>query len=415
MRNTFVSRKRQFGRKRPSYGAPSESFGQNRGRSSGRRQSYNWSQADLIKTVEYSKTAQVQEKVVLEPVVHETFNDFDIVEILKSNITKKGYKAPSPIQDKAIPHIIDGKDIIGIANTGTGKTAAFLIPLINKVFKDKAQKVLIVAPTRELAEQINTEFRIFSQGMNIYSALIIGGKSMRVQESELRKGVSFVIGTPGRIKDLIQRRAIYLSSFNNVVLDETDRMVDIGFITEIKYFISLLPATRQSLFFSATISPAVNDIIRLFVKNPITVSVKSSDNRTNIHQDIVRIGRSQKKIDQLHFLLTQEAFEKVLVFGNTKWNVQKIADELSFRGLSVAAIHGNKNQSQRHTILEKFKRDQVKILLATDVAARGLDIDNVSHVINYDLPETYENYIHRIGRTGRASKKGIALTFIDEN
>lgn len=341
------------------------------------------------------------------------FRDFNLSEELKRNIEYKGYDAPTPIQDESIPVILAGRDIIGIANTGTGKTAAFLIPLINKVIKNRNEKVFILAPTRELAVQINDEFKIFSSGLRIFSALCIGGANIYRQKIEIRKNPNFVIATPGRVKDLIEQKALKLSQYNNVVLDEADRMVDIGFINDIKYFISLLPENRQSLFFSATVSGRVREILSGFVKNPVTVSVKKSDTAKNIKQDVIKVLNRGKKIDQLHDLLIKDGFEKVLIFGRTKWGVQKLADELVFRGFKAGAIHGNKGQSQRQRILDDFKKNNITILLATDVASRGLDIPDVSHVINYDMPATYDDYVHRIGRTGRASKKGTALTFVD--
>jgi ATP-dependent RNA helicase RhlE len=340
------------------------------------------------------------------------FEDFAISNELKSNVINK-YQTPTPIQDQAIPPILEGKDVIGIANTGTGKTAAFLIPLIDKVFKNRMEKVLIVTPTRELALQINDEFKYFAKNTNLNSVLCIGGTGTFRQIDELRRNPNFVIGTPGRIKDVIQRRALNLSSFQNVVLDEADRMVDIGFINDIKYFISLLPKIRQSLFFSATVSPKVQEIIRTFVVNPVTVSVKQQDTAINIDQNIIKVIDKQRKVDQLHDLLRKDGFDKILIFGRTKHGVQKLADNLIKRGFKAGAIHGNKKQNQRQRILDQFKNNEINILLATDVASRGLDIADVSHVINYDLPASYDDYVHRIGRTGRANKKGVALTFVE--
>ena len=352
-------------------------------------------------------------QAVGEYVVSHSFTSFQISDQLKRNILERGYKTPTPIQDKAIPSILEGQDLIGIANTGTGKTAAFLIPLIDKVLKDRRQKALIIVPTRELAVQIRDEFFTFSKNLNIYSALCIGGANMARQKNDLRRNPNFVIGTPGRIQDLLNCRSLNLFDFGSVVLDEADRMVDIGFIHNIKYIISLLPKIRQSLFFSATIDGKVREILQNFVKNPIVVSVKTGETAENVKQGIVRVGSSNKKIEELHKLLNKREFEKVLVFGRTKHGVQKLSDELVKRGFKADAIHGNKKQNQRIRTLEKFKRSEVRILIATDVASRGLDIPDVTHIINYDLPESYEAYIHRIGRTGRAEKKGIALTFVD--
>lgn len=342
----------------------------------------------------------------------QNFSDFNITDYLKVNIQNKGYTTPTPIQYQAIPAILEGRDVIGLASTGTGKTAAFLIPIINKIFKDHSQKAIIITPTRELAVQINDELKSFSRGMNIYSALIIGGTNMYRQISDLKRFPNIVIGTPGRLRDLIERRELHLNDFQTFVLDEVDLMVDIGFINEVKYFLSFLPPVRQSLFFSATISPKIREILQAFVQNPITVSVKTQDTAENVDQNIVRVENPAKKMDQLHDLLIQDGFDKVLIFGRTKHGIEKLNKELTFRGFKTGALHGNKRQSQRRRILESFKASEIQILLATDVASRGLDIDNVTHVINYDLPESYDDYIHRIGRTGRAGKTGTALTFI---
>ena len=344
-------------------------------------------------------------------ITHE-FNDFAIDEQLKRNIIGKGYKIPTPIQDQAIIPLLEGRDLIGIANTGTGKTAAFLIPLIDKVVKNPREQVLIITPTRELAAQIRDEFVSFSRNLRIYCTLCIGGAALARQVRDLRYNPNFVIGTPGRIQDLLRSRYLNLSNFRSIVLDEADRMVDIGFMADIKYIISLLPKSRQSLFFSATIDGKVREVLNSFVQNPITISVKTGDTAENIQQEVVRVVDREKKIEQLHSLLIQKEFEKVLLFGRTKHGVQKLSDELVRRGFRADAIHGNKKQNQRTRTLEKFKNNQIQILLATDVASRGLDIPNVSHVINYDLPESYDAYIHRIGRTGRADKKGVALTFV---
>lgn len=342
-----------------------------------------------------------------------TFTDFDIVEALKQNIIRKGYTIPTPIQDAAIQPILEGRDLIGLANTGTGKTAAFLIPIINKIYKDRAQGALIIAPTRELALQIKEDCDGLTFNMKIYSALIIGGANLNRQVQILKRCPHVVVATPGRLKDLIERRAIDLNDYSTFVLDEVDLMLDIGFIQDVKYFISMLPEIRQSLFFSATISPKVLEVLKPFVSNPVTVSVKLQDTAENIDQDVIRVTGSTNKVDQLHDLLIKDGFDKVLIFGRTKHGIEKLNRELVDRGFKVGAIHGNKSQGQRQRVLQSFKTDEIQILLATDVASRGLDIPNVTHVINYELPENYDDYIHRIGRTGRAGKTGTALTFIN--
>jgi len=347
-----------------------------------------------------------------EYVVKNQFADFDFHEALKRNIADKGYVTPTPIQDQAINHILDETDIIGLASTGTGKTAAFLLPLIHNIYKQDHKRVLIMAPTRELAVQIREELTSFTQNMQVYSALCIGGVPMERQIKPLKKRPDFVIGTPGRIIDLEKRRVINFNDFTAIVLDEVDQMFDMGFIHDMQYVIERLPEKRHSLFFSATLPSKMNDIVATFLRNPITVEIPRQTTAANVAQDIIKVG-GQAKIEILHDLLSREEFEKVLVFGRTKHNLNKLAQKLSERGFNVAAIHGNKSQGQRQRALEQFKKNRIQILLATDIASRGLDIDDVTHVINYDLPGTQEDYIHRIGRTGRANKTGIAISFID--
>ena len=340
------------------------------------------------------------------------FSDFPINEVLKQNIRKHRYISPTPIQDQTIPLLLAGKDVVGLANTGTGKTAAFLIPLINKMYQNKNEKVLIIAPTRELALQIDEEFRLFSAGMGMYSILCIGGTNIQRQMYGLRRGADIVIGTPGRLLDLKNRGSINFTNYNSIVLDEVDRMLDMGFIKDIKTIISYLPTVRQSLFFSATMSGNVQEVMNRFLKEAVTVSIKTQQAPTNIEQDIVST-RGRAKIDTLHDLLIKKGFDKVLIFGKTKWGVEKLTEQLSIRGFSASSLHSNKTQNQRKKVLQQFKENKVNIMLATDVASRGLDIDDITHVINYDLPDTYEEYLHRIGRTGRANKRGIALSFVD--
>lgn len=370
----------------------------------GRRQARSFDPTYLInKRSEPTKVEVVK--------IDNDFADFQIDENLKANIKAKGYQTPTPIQDKTIPLILNGGDVVGVANTGTGKTAAFLIPLIDKVLKNGETKVLIITPTRELAVQIQEEFISIARGLRLYSALCIGGVSMGGQIRQLRQSPEFVIGTPGRLKDLEQRRILNLTRFTTIVLDEVDRMLDMGFIHDVQHLISFFPQERQSLFFSATIEGKVNQVMTRFLKNPTIISVKTKIITDNVDQKIERINR-RNKIDVLHDLLIQEGFDKVLVFGRTKWGMEKLSKTLIDRGFRTTSIHGNKTQNQRQRALNQFKRGEVKVLLATDVAQRGLDIDNVTHVINYDLPETQEDYIHRIGRTGRADKKGIAITIM---
>lgn len=357
------------------------------------------------------KKAKAQD--VVEYSSSNSFADFKIAEELKKNITEKGYTTPTEIQDQAIPVILEGHDVVGLANTGTGKTAAFLLPLINKVFNSPNEKVLIIAPTRELAVQINDELIAFTKGMKIFSVLCIGGVSIRGQIQKLRNiRPEFVIGTPGRLRDLENQRKLNYFDYNNIVLDEVDRMLDMGFIRDIKYIIGKLPRERHSLFFSATIPVQAQTIMQQFLKNPVTISIQAQKTAENVNQDIINT-RGKQKIDVLSDLLAQDGFDKVMLFGRTKWGIEKLSKTLLDRGFKVASIHGNKNQSQRQRALEEFKANKIQVLLATDIASRGIDVPDVTHVINYDMPESYEDYIHRIGRTGRASKFGTALTFVD--
>ncbi len=354
----------------------------------------------------------VEAVFIEKPVIKNKFSDFLIAEQIKTNIRNKGYGIPTPIQDQVIPLVLEGRDVIGLANTGTGKTGAFLVPLINKVLYNRSQKVLIVAPTRELAVQINDEIKIFAKDMNIFSVLCIGGTGLSYQISALRKPHDFVVGTPGRLKDLKNQGKLNFALYNNIVLDEVDRMMDMGFINDMRFIISHLPGIRQSLFFSATLPREVMPLAQAFLRNPVTVSVKTQETAQNIEQDVVKLN-GRNKVDVLHDLLAEDGFDKVLVFGRTKWGMDKLGKILLQRGFRVLAIHGNKNQNQRQRALDQFKRNEIKVLLATDVASRGLDIDDVTHVINYDQPASYEDYIHRIGRTGRADKKGKAITFVE--
>ena len=340
------------------------------------------------------------------------FSSFAIVDQLKRTIADRGYKNPTPIQDQIIPHILEGRDVIGLANTGTGKTAAFLIPLINNLYQQNSGRVLIMTPTRELAVQIESEFRIFAKGLNIYSALCIGGTSINRQIGALRRRPHFVIGTPGRLIDLEKRRVLNFNTFSAIVLDEVDLMLNMGFIDDMKYVIAKLPRDRHSLFFSATLPSKLDSIVQSFLTNPIKVQVETQKPAVNVIQDIVKIN-GQSKVELLNNLLNQKGFDKVLVFGRTKHGLDKLNKILFGKGFKVTTIHGNKSQSQRQRALRQFKNNAVQILLATDVASRGLDIDNVTHVINYDLPQSYEAYIHRIGRTGRADKTGVALSFVN--
>ena len=340
------------------------------------------------------------------------FEDFKINLALKGNIIKKGYLNPTPIQDIAIPFVLDGRDVVGVANTGTGKTAAFLIPLLDKILKNNLEKVLIIVPTRELALQINQEFWDFRGGLNIFSVCCVGGMGIQNQISGLRRAHNIVIGTPGRLRDLVDRKALNLSLFRTIVLDEADRMLDMGFVNDMRFIMTKMAPHRQTLLFSATITSEIDKLIKEFLTNPEKISVKTGETARNVEQNIVRVLKGQDKVDSLENLLLKKEFSKVLIFGRTKHGVEKLSRDLIKRGFKAESIHGDKNQSGRQRALKAFRENHSQILVATDVAARGLDIPNVTHVINFDIPANYEDYVHRIGRTGRADQMGIALTFV---
>jgi len=343
-----------------------------------------------------------------------TFSNFRIAQLLKVNLSNKGYKVPTPIQDQTIALALEGKDIIGIADTGTGKTAAFAIPVLNQLMEYRNSKALIIAPTRELAQQIQTEFRWMAGGSGLTTAVLIGGSPMNPQLRDLRNNPRIVVGTPGRIKDHIERRTLQLSSFNIVVLDEVDRMLDMGFVHDVRKILSQVNEKRQSYFFSATMDARVKDLIQTFSNEPVSISIKSGESSENVHQDVVRYGTPYQKLDKLHDILIKGEVKKILVFDETRRSVERLYKELAARGFKADAIHGGKTQGQRQRALNSFKNNEVSILVATDVAARGIDIADITHVINYSLPQSYDDYIHRIGRAGRAGQIGYALTFITE-
>lgn len=341
------------------------------------------------------------------------FDDFNIHQLLKDNIIKMGFTLPTSIQDEAVPFGLDNKDVIGIADTGTGKTAAFAIPILNKLIQNPAAKALIVAPTRELAQQIEDECHSIAKGSSLYGALLIGGSSMQEQLRELRFNPSIVFGTPGRIKDHVQRGTLNLSKFNIIVLDEVDRMVDMGFIVDIRFLLGKLAQERQSYFFSATLDPSLEELVQSFLNNPVTVSVKTAETSDNVHQDVMRYNTAKDKIEKLHDTLLQDTTKKALIFDETQRSVERLSIELKARGFKADAIHAGKSQGQRQKALSRFKKNEINVLVATDVASRGIDVIDITHVINYTIPQTYNDYIHRVGRAGRAGRVGQALTFVN--
>ncbi len=342
-----------------------------------------------------------------------SFDDFAIDGRLKQTIKNMGITTPSPIQDQTIPVILEGKDVVGLAETGTGKTAAFLIPLIELKKKNIKSPTIILTPTRELALQVESELQKLAKNFRFFSTVCVGGTAIGPQIRGLRRTNQFIIGTPGRIKDLIERGVLRTENITSVVLDEADRMLDMGFIHDMREILGSLSKNHHTLFFSATMDDKTKSLVSDFMKDPVVISVKKKDVTNSIEQDVVRFSHAHK-FDKLVELLKQDEFKRVIIFGAMKHSVEKLGHELNQAGITAESIHGNKNHSQRQRSLNRFKSGQVKVLVATDVAARGIHVDNVTHVINYDLPNTFEDYVHRIGRTGRGTKFGKALTFIAE-
>lgn len=388
---------------------PSSSYNRNN-RRGGRNRGFSAKKLSHDTFINKRPTARIEETYTPQ----HTFADFKLHPEIIKNLKHKGYIHPTRIQDMSIPHIMEGKDVVGLSNTGSGKTAAFVLPIIHKIVKNQLKEnALIITPTRELTQQIQEEFRQFAHNMRIRTTLCVGGLNIRRQMRELKRNPHVVIGTPGRLKDLITRGyTLNAEHITTLVLDEVDHMLDIGFLPDTTFIIKTLPEKKQSLCFSATMQPDITRFLSTILKNPETISVRTSETGEHIAQDVIRARSESEKLKELTRMLSQHHFEKVLIFGAMKRGVQNLADTLSKNGFSAIAIHGNKTQPQRQRALDAFKKGRVKILVATDVAARGLDIPNVSHVINFDQPNTKEEYIHRIGRTGRAGKPGQAYTFI---
>ncbi|HSX29569.1 MAG TPA: DEAD/DEAH box helicase [Candidatus Saccharimonadales bacterium] len=344
-----------------------------------------------------------------------SFTDFAMHPLLQQNIASMGFTTPSPIQDQTIPVGLAGSDVVGIANTGTGKTAAFAVPLLHKLITEPRSKAIILAPTRELAQQIEEQCRSIAKDSGLYGALLIGGTPMGPQLRSLNRNPRIIIGTPGRIKDHLERHSLDLADCNVVVLDEVDRMLDMGFVDDITYILGRTNTDKQSFYFSATLDKRVEGIIRSFStgQDPVHISVKSGETSDNVEQNIVPFTSANEKIDKLHDVLVREATGKTIIFDDTQRSVERLSKELGSRGFQADSLHGGKSQSQRQRVLNRFKNDEITVLVATDVAARGLDVSDISHVINYSSPQTYEDYVHRIGRTGRAGKIGYALTFVE--
>lgn len=348
-----------------------------------------------------------------------TFTDLGLCQALLDALTAVGYQHPTPIQEQAIPHILMGRDVVGIAQTGTGKTASFTLPLIEILQTGRAKarmpRALILAPTRELAAQILENFTLYGKKTSLTTCLIVGGDSMKDQMALLQRGVDVLIATPGRFMDVFERGGLLLTDIKIFVIDEADRMLDMGFIPDIEKIAKTLPPLRQTLMFTATMPPAIRKLADQFLQRPKEVSVaRVSSTNQSIKQQIYHTTDSKKSYDLLHFIQTQKP-NSALIFCNRKMDVDKVKRFLSSKGLNAEAMHGDMVQSKRYEALDRFKRGDVNIFICSDIAARGIDIDDITHVYNYDVPRNPEDYVHRIGRTGRAGKTGETLMFVTEN
>jgi ATP-dependent RNA helicase RhlE len=349
-----------------------------------------------------------------------SFEDLGIIEPITRVLAANNYTNPTPIQRSAIPALLEAKDMLGIAQTGTGKTAAFALPILQRLFQTqktyvpKSARALVLAPTRELAIQITDNCHDYGQHLSLRQCVIFGGVSQNPQVHYLSKGVDLLIATPGRLLDLIQQGYVDLKDVSFLVLDEADRMLDMGFIKDIKKIIATIPRERQTMLFSATMPPSINALAHSVLRNPVKVEVTPQVITVErIEQRVYSIRRNEKNA-LLITLLQDTTMNKVIVFSKTKHGANRISSQLENAGIISAAIHGNKSQGARQKALEAFKNGKVRVLVATDIVARGIDVDNISHVINYDLPDEPESYVHRIGRTARAGTDGIALAFCDE-
>jgi ATP-dependent RNA helicase RhlE len=349
-----------------------------------------------------------------------TFKELHLVAPILKALETEGYTTPTPIQEQSIPHILRGKDLLGCAQTGTGKTAAFAIPILQNLLLQQKEdaynhdiKALILTPTRELAIQIDESFAAYGRHTGIKHAVIFGGVSQFHQTNELRRGVDILIATPGRLLDLIAQRYVNLQGLKMFVLDEADRMLDMGFIHDVKKIIAKLPEVRQTLFFSATMPSEITKLSSSILSNPVRVEVAAvSSTAENVDQHIYLVEKNDKRQLLIH-LLNNGTVHNALVFTRTKYGADKITKDLIRANIKADAIHGNKTQAARQKALNNFKEGKIRVLVATDIAARGIDVDDLSHVINFELPNIPETYVHRIGRTGRAGNSGSAFSFCD--
>jgi len=350
---------------------------------------------------------------------NELFSNIALIEPLQRALKATGYTTPTPVQRHAIPPLLEGRDLLGCAQTGTGKTAAFALPILqrlahtNRRLEPRHAYALVLTPTRELAIQILESFKTYGQFLNLHYAVVYGGVGQGIQVNSLKRGVDVLVATPGRLLDLIEQRHLNLSKIDIFVLDEADRMLDMGFVNDIRKVIAMLPKRRQNLFFSATMPKDIKQLADSMLVNPVTVEVTPvSSTAERIDQSLMYVERKRKG-DLLRFVLKDPSFKRVIVFTRTKHGANRVSENLEKNGIPSAAIHGNKTQGARQRALEDFRRGRVRVLVATDIAARGIDIDEISHVINYEIPNIAESYVHRIGRTARAGAEGIALSFCD--
>lgn len=350
-----------------------------------------------------------------------SFSTLQLIEPIAKALQAEGYTKPTPIQEKAIPVLLERKDLLGCAQTGTGKTAAFAIPILQLLHQDELYKkgpagikALILTPTRELAIQINESFASYGKYLRLKHTVIFGGVSQKSQTDTLRSGVDILIATPGRLLDLMNQRYVKLDQLKMFVLDEADRMLDMGFIHDVKKIVAKLPAKRQTLFFSATMPKEIAELANTILTNPVRVDVAPVSSTANtITQSLYYVEKKDKR-KLLQHLLQDGAIKRALVFTRTKHGADRVVKELHQAGVKAEAIHGNKSQNARQRALTNFKSSQIRILVATDIAARGIDVDELTHVINYEIPNIPETYVHRIGRTGRAGASGISISFCDD-
>jgi len=347
-----------------------------------------------------------------------TFDQMGLIEPILKALNEEGYTQPTPIQEQAIPYLLENRDLLGCAQTGTGKTAAFAIPILQKLYAEKHAgrkviKTLILTPTRELAIQIEESFNAYGRHLGLKTLVIFGGVSQHSQVLALQKGVDILVATPGRLLDLMQQRYVHLNDISTFVLDEADRMLDMGFVHDVKKVIVRLPAKRQTLFFSATMPPDIQQLANAILTNPVKVEVTPvSSTAETIQQSLYIVDKNNKKNLLVH-LLKKDEIKSALIFTRTKHGADRVVIDLLRVGVEAQAIHGNKSQNARQNALNNFKTGVTRVLIATDIAARGIDIDELSHVINFELPNIPETYVHRIGRTGRAGFSGIAYSFCD--